>query len=80
MRLLAGTPSGTGFQLSVFGLLGILAGIEEGLEVNVLGLTVGVDALDWSLKLPLAGRVNLWWMLLLGPVIAWRVKRARPQS
>ena len=80
MRLLAGTPSGTGFQLSVFGLLGILAGIEEGLEVNVLSLTFGVDPLDWSLKLPLAGRVNLWWVLLLGPVIAWRVKRARPQS
>lgn len=77
MRLIAGTPSGTGFQVSVFGLLGVLAGIEEGLEVNVLGLTFGIDPLDLSLKVPLAGRVDLWWVLLLGLAIAWRNKRAR---
>ena len=32
-------PSGTGGQLSVFGLLGVLASVEEGLEVNLLGPT-----------------------------------------
>ncbi len=80
MRLIAGTPSGTGFQLSAFGLLGVLAGVEEGLEVNVLGLTFGIDPLDLALKMPLVGRVNLWWVLLLGLAIAWRNKRARAQS
>ncbi len=57
--LAAKTPSGTGFQVSLFGLLGVLAGVEEGVEVNVLGLTFGVDPLDFSVKLPLAGRIGL---------------------
>jgi hypothetical protein len=57
--LVAKTPSGTGVQVSVFGVLGVLAGIEEGLEVNVLGLTFGIDPLQLSLKLPLAGRVGI---------------------
>jgi hypothetical protein len=54
--LVASAPSGTGGQLNLFGVLGVLAGVEEGLELNVLGLTFGVDPLDLALKLPLAGR------------------------
>jgi hypothetical protein len=50
-------PSGTGYQLSLFGLLGILAGTEEGLEVNVMGLTFGIDPADLAIKLPAIGRV-----------------------
>lgn len=57
-RLVASAPSGTGFQFSAFGVLGILAAREEGLEVNVLGATFGVDASPPSLKLPLAGRLG----------------------
>ena len=57
-RLVAWSPSGTGAQINVFGVLGALAGLEEGLELNVLGLTFGVDPLDLSLKLPLAGRLG----------------------
>jgi hypothetical protein len=45
-------------QANLFGALGVLAGLEEGLELNVLGLTVGVDPNDLSLKLPLAGRIG----------------------
>jgi hypothetical protein len=56
--LVAWSPSGTGVQLSFFGVLGALAGVEEGVELNVLGLTFGVDPLDLSLKLPLAGRLG----------------------
>ena len=52
------TPSGTGVQLSLFGLLGVMAGYEEGLEVNVLGLTFGVDPFDLALKLPGVGRIG----------------------
>jgi hypothetical protein len=55
----ARTPSGTGVQLSVFGVLGVLAGVEEGVEINVLGLTIGIDPQQLSLKLPLAGSVGL---------------------
>lgn len=56
--LIAPTPSGSGLQLSVFGVLGVLAGIEEGLELNLLGLTFGVDPMDLAVKLPLAGRIG----------------------
>ncbi len=42
-RLLATAPSGDGFQLSLFGLLGVLASGIEGFEVNVLGLAFGID-------------------------------------
>lgn len=53
------TPSGTGAQVSLLGIAGLMAGVEEGLEVNVLGLTFGVDPKSLGLKLPLIGRVNL---------------------
>jgi hypothetical protein len=56
--LFARTPSGTGVQVSVFGLLGVLAGVEEGIEINVLGLTFGIDPRQLSLKLPLAGSIG----------------------
>lgn len=54
----ASAPSGSGFQLSLRGLLGIAASGVEGLEVNVLGLTFGINPFDPSLKLPLVGRVG----------------------
>ena len=57
-RLIAEAPSGTGVQLSVLGLVGVLVALEEGLEVNLLGLTFGVDPLDLSLKAPFVGRIG----------------------
>ena len=58
MTFAAAAPSGTGYQLSVLGLLGILAAAEEGVELNIAGLTLGVDPLDLALKLPGFGRVG----------------------
>ena len=55
--LAARAPSGTGYQLSLFGLLGITAAIEEGVEFNLLGLGFGIDPLDLSLRLPGVGRL-----------------------
>jgi hypothetical protein len=55
--LFARTPSGTGWQLSLVGLLGVAVGREEGLEINLLGLTLGVDVLHPALKLPGIGRL-----------------------
>jgi hypothetical protein len=55
----AASPSGTGFQLSAFGLLGVLIGREEGLEINLLGLTLGIDPLDPAIKLPGIGRLGV---------------------
>ena len=51
-------PSGTGAQLSIFGLLGVLAAWDEGVELNVLGLTFGIDVKDPGLKVPIVGRLG----------------------
>jgi hypothetical protein len=58
-RLVSQAPSGSGFQLSVFGLLGVLFSTVEGFEVNFLGLSFGVDLDPPALKLPVIGRKNL---------------------
>ena len=56
---LVGTaPSGTGFQLSAIGLLGLTASGVEGVELNILGLTFGINPFDPALKLPLVGRLG----------------------
>jgi hypothetical protein len=52
------TPSGTGAQANLFGLAGVAVGLEEGLEVNVLGLNFGVDPKSLSIKLPIVGRIG----------------------
>ena len=54
----ARSPSGTGVQFSAWGVVGVLAGLEEGLELNVLGLTFGLDPLGLAIKLPLAGSIG----------------------
>ena len=57
-RLLGSAPSGSGVQFSLFGLAGMTASGVEGLEVNLLGLTFGVNPFDPALKLPLIGRIG----------------------
>jgi hypothetical protein len=52
------TPSGTGGQVNLGGLLGVSVGLEEGLEVNLLGLNFGVDPKSLSIKLPIVGRLG----------------------
>ena len=54
--LIARTPSGTGWQISLFGLVGLLLAWEEGVEVNLLGMTFGIDPFDLAVKLPGVGR------------------------
>jgi hypothetical protein len=53
------SPSRTGIQLSVFGLLGATVGWVEGVEVNLLGLVAGLDVRRPALKLPGWGRIGL---------------------
>lgn len=54
----ARAPSGTGWQISLRGLFGVLVALDEGIEINLLGLTVGLDFLQPALKLPGLGRVG----------------------
>lgn len=53
------TPSGTGYQLSMLGLLGVSVGREEGFELNFLGLNFGIDFFRPALKLPFIGRLGV---------------------
>lgn len=57
-RPVASSPSGTGFQVSLIGLAGVMLAFEEGLEVNLLGLTFGLDLNPPALKLPGIGRIG----------------------
>ncbi len=50
--------SGTGVQFSAFGLLGLTAAVEEGIELNLAGLTFGLDPFDLNIKLPGIGRIG----------------------
>lgn len=56
--VVAPVPSGTGYQLSLYGPLGLLVALEEGIELNLLGLTFGVDFWRPALKLPGIGRIG----------------------
>ena len=53
------TPSRTGVQLSLFGLFGLALGLEEGVELNLLGFVLGVDFNDFAVKLPGLGALHL---------------------
>lgn len=53
---LGSAPSGSGVQFSIGGLFALTASGVEGLEVNLLGLTFGINPFDPALKLPLLGR------------------------
>ena len=49
-------PSGSGFQVSLIGLLGFSASGVDGVEINILGLNFGVA--PSGVKLPMVGRIG----------------------
>jgi len=57
-RIVASAPSGSGVQISLAGLLALTASGVEGIELNLLGLTFGIDPFSPALKLPLIGRIG----------------------
>jgi hypothetical protein len=56
--LFAVAPSGSGYQMSLYGLAGVLIAADEGFELNLLGLTIGLDVTAPALKLPAIGRLG----------------------
>jgi hypothetical protein len=55
----AAAPSGTGYQLSLFGVAGLLVARNEGIELNLLGLNLGIDFAAPGIKLPGIGTLGL---------------------
>ena len=58
-RLFSRSESGTGVQLSLWGLAGLTVWLRDGVEVQLLGLCFGVDFLRPALKFPIIGRVGM---------------------
>ncbi len=56
--LFGSAPSGSGVQVSLGGLFALTASGVEGLELNLLGLTFGINPFDPALKLPMVGRIG----------------------
>jgi hypothetical protein len=56
----AAAPSGTGLQVSLFGIAGFLVALREGVELNLFGLTIGFEFGSPALKLPGVGRLGKW--------------------
>lgn len=57
-RLVGMAPSGHGVQVSLSGLFGLLGSRVEGFEVNMLGLSFGIDPFSPALRFPLLGRIG----------------------
>lgn len=58
-KVIASTPSGSGYQMSLWGLAGFSFSRVEGIELHVLGFTLGIDPLDLAIKLPSIGRIGV---------------------
>lgn len=52
-------PSGTGVTVSAWGVLGFTLALREGVELNVLGTSIGIDPDDLAVKLPSLGKLSL---------------------
>lgn len=55
-QVIAQAPSGSGFQISMLGLMGLLYSEVEGFELNFLGLSMGFHWDPLALRLPIVGR------------------------
>ena len=53
------SDSGTGVELSAYGVAGVKLGWIEGVEVNLLGLVAGLDLRHPAVKLPGFGRIGV---------------------
>ena len=49
----------SGFQFSLYGMLGFTIGLFDGIEINIIGLSFGIDFIRPALKLPIIGRLAI---------------------
>ncbi|MEQ8391999.1 MAG: DUF3750 domain-containing protein [Thalassospira sp.] len=53
------SSSGQGIQANILGVFGFSLGLEEGIELNLLGLNIGIDFNRPALRLPSVGRLGM---------------------
>ena len=58
-KLFAIDADGLDMHATLYGLLGISAGMRSGLEVHVLGLVAGIDIMRPAVKIPALGRFGV---------------------
>lgn len=56
--LINSTTSDSGYQVSLWGYAGAALSLQEGLELNLLGLNFGIDPLHLGVKLPGIGQLS----------------------
>jgi hypothetical protein len=52
-------PSGSGWTMSAWGYIGVTVARDEGVELSLLGSSIGVDFNDAAIKLPALGKLSL---------------------
>ncbi len=57
-NFIASAPSNTGVQISLYGVFGAILSKAEGIEINLLGLSFGLDPDNLALRLPGVGKVG----------------------
>ena len=58
-KLFAIDPDGKDVHATLYGLLGVSAGLRSGLEIHIMGLVAGVDLAHPAIKIPAIGRIGI---------------------
>ena len=58
-KLFALDPDGKDVHATLYGLLGVSAGLRSGLELHIMGLVAGVDFQRPAIKIPAIGRIGI---------------------
>ncbi len=58
-RLVALDADGRDLHVTLFGLIGLSAGIRSGIELHILGLVAGLDLTNPGIKIPGFGRLGV---------------------
>jgi hypothetical protein len=59
-QFFAKVPSGSGYQFSLGGVLGLTIALKEGVRFNFLGLTIGINLMPFGLILPAIGVIPIF--------------------
>ncbi len=57
-QFISRAPSGTGYQISLGGIVGLTLAREEGLEINIIGLVYGISPYTLTVKWPGIGNIT----------------------